>query len=541
MRSSLLAAAAALAFPSATAQAQPAPPPKLVVAISIDQFSADLFDAYRPFFTAGLKRLASGTAYPNGYQSHAATETCPGHSTILTGHHPSATGIVANAWIDQGAARTDKNVYCSEDERVPGSTFANYTVSPEHLRTGTLGDRLKAVSPGSRNVAVAGKDRAAVMMGGRAVDQRWYWDGKTFSTDLKTAPVPQSVTLLKAAVEVQLAQPRGPLEPNALCQAKGRAYPVSPTLTVGANRLERAAGDTRTFRASPELDGATLALAAGLQQELGLGRGQTTDVLSIGLSSTDYVGHSYGSGGMEMCLQLLALDRELGDFLARLDGTGVDYAVVVTADHGGMDIPERLREQGIAQAQRADPGLAAAEVGKILAPQVGRTTPVLLGEGISGDVWLDRSLPDADKRRVLEAAVQRYRAHPQVEAVFTADELRRTPLPSGAPKQWTLIQRARASFDPARSGDFLVVLKEYISPIARPSTGYTATHGSPWDYDRRVPILFWRKGAGPAERSEAVDTADIMPTLAAMIGLKVAPGSVDGRCLEGAAGVFCSR
>ena len=528
-------------FASVPAAAQSSKPPKLVVAISIDQFSADLFDAYRPFFTAGLKRLASGTAFPNGYQSHAATETCPGHSTILTGHHPSATGIVANLWIDQGAARADKTIYCSEDERVAGSTFANYTVSPEHLRTGTLGDRLKAVSPASRNVAVAGKDRAAVMMSGRAVDQRWYWDGKTFSTDLKNAPVPRTVAALTAAVAAQLAQPRAALEPNALCLAKSRSYQVSPTVTVGANRLERAAGDTRTFRASPELDGATLALAAGLQQELGLGRGQATDVLSIGLSSTDYVGHAYGSGGMEMCLQLLTLDRELGDFLARLDGTGVDYAVVVTADHGGMDIPERLREQGIAQAQRADPALAAAEMGKILAPQFGRTTPVLLGEGIGGDVWLDRSLPEADKPRVLDAAVQRYRAHPQVEAVFTADALRRTPVPTGAPSQWSLIERARASFDPARSGDFLIMLKEYVSPVARPSTGYTATHGSPWDYDRRVPILFWRKGAATVNRAEAVDTADIMPTLAAMIGLTVAPDSVDGRCLEGAAGASCSR
>lgn len=541
MRSFLLAAAAASAFLSPTAQAQTAARPKLVVAISIDQFSADLFDAYRPFFTAGLKRLASGTAFPNGYQSHAATETCPGHSTILTGHHPSATGIIANAWIDQGAARPDKNVYCAEDEKVPGSTFASYTVSPEHLRSGTLGDRLKAVSPANRNVAVAGKDRAAVMMGGRAVDQRWYWDGKTFSTDLKSAAAPQSVAALNAAVAAQLAQPRPGFEANALCQAKGRSYQVTPTLSVGANRLERAAGDTRAFRASPELDGAVLALAAALQAEMQLGRGQGTDVLSVGLSSTDYVGHSYGSGGMEMCLQLLTLDRELGDFLARLDSTGIDYAVVVTADHGGMDIPERLREQGIPQAQRADPALAAAELGKILAPQFGRTASVLLGEGISGDVWLDRSIPAKDKPRVLAAAVERYRTHPQVEAVFTADELRRTAPPTGAPDKWSMIQRARASFDSARSGDFLVILKQYVSPIAKPSTGYTATHGSPWDYDRRVPILFWRKGAAPVNRSEAVDTADIMPTLASMIGLDVPAGSIDGRCLDGAAGVRCSR
>ena len=66
-------------------------PPRLVIAISVDQLSADLFDQYRPHFTGGLARLARGTAFRNGYQAHAMTETCPGHSTILTGSHPATT------------------------------------------------------------------------------------------------------------------------------------------------------------------------------------------------------------------------------------------------------------------------------------------------------------------------------------------------------------------------------------------------------------------------------------------------------------------
>src|SRR5215216_3761254 len=99
MRKLLLAAAAALLASQSAAQAPP--PPKLLVVISVDQFSANLFDEYRPQFTGGLARLASGTVFRNGYQAHAATETCPGHSTILTGSHPSRTGIIANVWIDQ--------------------------------------------------------------------------------------------------------------------------------------------------------------------------------------------------------------------------------------------------------------------------------------------------------------------------------------------------------------------------------------------------------------------------------------------------------
>jgi predicted AlkP superfamily pyrophosphatase or phosphodiesterase len=538
MRFSLFAAAATAvtATIAAPAAAQPAGPPRLIVAISVDQLSSDLFEAYRPHFSGGFRRLADGgVTFVNGFQAHAATETCPGHSTLLTGRWPAANGIVANQWIDQRAQREDKTIYCAEDPRAPGSNSREYQVSPHHLRSSTLGDRLKAVDARSRNVAVAGKDRAAVMMSGRMADQRWYWDGKGWSTDLRQAPVPRSVAAFRTAFAAQLGQPRPDLEVPALCQARARRFEVTPTVSVGTGRLGRAAGDARAMRASPELDGGTLALAFALTRELNLGRGPATDVLSVGLSATDYVGHSFGWGGQEMCLQMLALDRELGDFLARLDQTNVPYAVVLSSDHGGEDLVERRRVTGKPLAQRADPNLDAEEMSKRLAALAGGRGPLLRGTGIGGDVWLRADLLGEARAKVLASAAALYRAHPQVEAVFTADELVRTPLPRSSPDRWTLIERVRATFDPSRSGDFYVVLKEHVSPVARPSNGYTVTHGTPWDHDRRVPILFWATGLKPATPSTAADTADILPTLASWLNLPVAPGTVDGRCRTEAA------
>src|SRR3954462_12009641 len=120
MRKLILAAAAAfLAVPAA---AQQPTSPKLIVAIAIDQFSANLWNEYRPQFTGGFARLASGTVFRNGYQSHAGTETCPGHSTITTGDRPTRTGIAINTWYDFSISRADKAVYCAEDESVPGSS-----------------------------------------------------------------------------------------------------------------------------------------------------------------------------------------------------------------------------------------------------------------------------------------------------------------------------------------------------------------------------------------------------------------------------------
>ena len=115
---------------------------------------------------------------------------------------------------------------------------------------------------------------------------------------------------------------------------------------------------------------------------------------------------------------------------------------------------------------------------------------------------------------------------------FAAGELAATPTPSGSPQDWNLRDRARASFDPERSGDVVVLLDRAVAPIPFPAKGYTATHGSAWDYDRRVPLMFWRKGINGFEQPAPVETVDIAPTLAAVLGLKVPDGSFDGRCLD---------
>jgi predicted AlkP superfamily pyrophosphatase or phosphodiesterase len=531
-----LAASSALAIPPLPPPPPPAPPPKLLIVISVDQLSADLFDEYRPIFTAGLARMARGTAFRNGYQGQATTKTCPGHSVILTGALPARTGIIDNEWFDQSVARSDKSVNCAEDERVPGSNSDNYTVSPVHLRMPVLGELLKKSSPKSLSVALAGKDRAAIMMGGHTPDQRWYWKGNRFTTDLKSARVPASVPATNAAVAREIATAQPPLEPPPVCAAKATPVAMPDGHTVGSGRFTRAAGNRADFKASPELDAAVLALAASLIREMGLGSDEAPDVLAVGLSATDYIGHRYGPGGQEMCLQLLSLDRDLGDFFRLLDTSGVDYAVALTADHGGLDIPERVKAFD-PNAARVDPGLASRAVAKVIGEKLGIEGRLLFG-GSYGDIYLDHSLSAANRKRVLDAALAFYRAHPQVEAAFSAEQLSKLPIPSGRQDRWTLIERARASFYPGRSGDIFVMLRRDITPIASPGSS-VASHGSPWDYDRRVPILLWRPGMPESPRDQPVGVVDLMPTLAAMLGVPVDRASIDGTCLLGVAGIAC--
>ena len=516
-----------------SAAAAPAPasqPPRLIVAISVDQFSADLFAEYRNRFTGGFARLLNGAVFPSGYQSHAATETCPGHSTILTGMRPEHTGIVANNWVDLKTARTDKTVYCAEDESVAGSSSIAYTVSDKHLLVPTLGERMKAATPASRVVAVAGKDRAAVMMGGHQVDEIWWWDGKKFASYAGRA-VPPIVERTNQAVTARIAGAQPALDVPAFCTAHDRAVDIGGGKSVGAGRFARTPGDTRAFRASPEADGAVFALAAGLIRDMKLGRGAATDLIAIGASATDYVGHTYGTDGLEMCLQLDELDKSLGGFFETLDVMGIDYEVVLTADHGGHDLPERNRDHAAPTAARIDPAFTTKAVSEAVAARLKLTAPVLFGDSGSGDVWIDPKLTPKQQAQVLADALVAYRANPQVAAAFSRAEIEATPDPSGPPETWSLIQRARASFYGPRSGDIVVALKPRITPIADPTKGYVATHGSFWDYDRRVPILFWRKGMVPFEQPLSVETVDIMPTLAAAIALPVT-GKVDGRCLD---------
>lgn len=538
LATAMLVAAPALAQDTAPTPAPaPAAPPKLIVAISVDQLSADLFAGYRPHFTGGLARLAKGVVFPSGYQSQAATETCPGHSTILTGTRPARNGIVANDWVDLNTARADKTIYCAEDESVPGSTSDKYTVSPVHLLVPTLGDRMKAATPATRVVSVSAKDRAAVIMGGKTADQTWWWGGKGFVSYTGTAEAPV-VTRTNAAITAQIGKAQPALALPDYCTPRDVAV-TAGSRTVGTGRFAREAGDARAFRASPEMDGATLALAAAFFEDMKLGRGAATDVLIVGASATDYVGHGYGTEGTEMCLQLTSLDRDLGAFFDVLDRSGVDYQVVLTADHGGHDLPERNVLHGIPDAARAQTGLSSKPMSDKVAAKLKLGEKRLLWGGNFGDIYVDPKLAPKLRAKVLAEAVAQYRAHPQVAAVFTGAEIMATPSPSGPPENWTLIQRVRASYYPGRSGDFYVALKPRITPIPVPG-GSVATHGSIWDYDRRVPILFWRKGVTPFEQPNGVETVDILPTLASVIGLKIDPAEIDGRCLDLDAGAASS-
>ena len=63
-----------------------------------------------------------------------------------------------------------------------------------------------------------------------------------------------------------------------------------------------------------------------------------------------------------------------------------------------------------------------------------------------------------------------------------------------------------------------------------PASG--TTHGTPYDYDKRVPVILFGAGIQSGQREEAATPADLAVTIASLVDVKLP--SPDGKVLTGA-------
>lgn len=541
--------AATLTFNTGTALAQDnRTKPDLIVMLAIDQFGSLLFDKWRPTFQRGLKRIADGgVIYANAYQSHGITETCAGHSTLLTGKHPGGTGIVANEWYNPS---TGKQVYCVEDAAYSVALNPKERkVGPALLATSTFGDWLKEQSPQSRVVVVSGKDRASITMGGRKADGVfWYIDGFGFTTFLADGESAETKLQPLAQLNGRIAAEASNVPPwtysNDACRALESEIalgkltwkiklPPEPPAEAG-----KPPGKVRPLHI---MDPLTLEAARELVAYHKLGRRGQTDLLAIGLSATDFIGHGYGTQGPEMCDQMHRLDVMLGEFLDFLDGTGARVMLVLTGDHGGSDFPERLAQQGDASARRISPASLLADANAQVKARLGLTADPMVSPDYVQFYAVDahgRGLAGAERAAVVKAALEFFNAHPDVEQSFALDDLLGHKVTASAPSDYSLQDRFAQSVMAGRSGDVIVALKSGISAARALPTRFMMGHAGPYHHDTAVPIVFWWSGAKPATRLLPVDTTSIAPTLAHLAGIK-APADLDGRCIDIGYGAGC--
>jgi predicted AlkP superfamily pyrophosphatase or phosphodiesterase len=511
------------------------PNPDLVVLIAIDQFSELLFDQWRGRFKSGLKRLSEeGIVYSNAYQSHGLTETCVGHSTLLTGKHPRGTGIIANEWFD---STIGDRVYCVEALAFTVASNPKRHVGPTNLLATTLGDWMKDREPNGRVVTVSGKDRSAITMAGHSGNGVfWYEDNFGFTTYLaageevatKLAPLAN----LNGRIKAETASPPPWTYSEESCRALEADYHFGTRTWHSKLPPENPSG--ATVRPVHLIDSYTMEAARTLIDHFQLGRRGVTDLLAVGLSATDFVGHGYGTQGPEMCDHLYRLDAQIGAFLGFLDQLGPRVLVVMTADHGGSDFPERLALRGFGNAKRIDSKAFLEAVNDELKAKFSLNADPLVTPDFIQFYAVDgkkRALGEPLRTNLIKAALAILRGRDEVEEAFSLTDLLNHEVKHSAQSDYSLRDRYALNVMDHRSGDIIVAFKSGIATGPAVPTGLLMGHGGPYHHDMAVPIVFWWPGAKGQTRVLPVDTTMIAPTLANIVQVEP-PANIDGTCFD---------
>jgi predicted AlkP superfamily pyrophosphatase or phosphodiesterase len=521
---SLVSIAAAIAC-SAPSSRAPAPVagspgaarPRLVVMVVVDQFREPYLEDLGDLFTGGLRRLLDhGLQYTRATHDHAVTETAVGHATLATGVYPMHHGIVANEWSE----RTPRGWL--EVSNVGDSTTSILGmrsargVSPHAMMHSGLADWMEAADPRSQVASVSAKDRGAVLPAAHARGQVYWFDaraGRFVTSTYYRSRYPAWADAFTAEVLPRYARD-SVWRDEVPSAARGRSSPDSASWegdgvhTFFPHRFTtegRQGHFWDWFSGTPMLDAATLDYARAMVTALGLGRDDAPDFLNVSLSQTDRIGHGYGPRSREQLDNLLRLDRELGEFFAFLDRTvGADkWVVVLSADHGALLAPETLPYDGESTAGRRATAQEMAQLGTIAdsaakAPDDPATTARVAGE---------------------------LRRLPFVAAAYTDSALLHdAPADSFAVLERRSLYPGRAASQFSRFGVEVRYAEGWLPNVR--GTG----HGTPYWYDRHVPVVFMGRGIAPGRDSSRVATVDVAPTLARLVGIGT-PSDLDGKAL----------
>jgi predicted AlkP superfamily pyrophosphatase or phosphodiesterase len=534
--------------PGALAQAQkvagtkPLARPKLVVMLVVDQMRADYVDKFRSQWTGGLKRLVEeGAWFRDAAYPYAATETCVGHSTISTGAFPATHGMVANAWWDRD---TQKMVTCTADPQTKNVGYAGITAkggdSAWRMQVPAFAEELRfQTGSATRIVTFSLKARAAITMAGHKGDAVTWFDGGGWVTSSVYGTMPFIEAYASAhPVKADYGKTWALTLPESAYwyneKATGAVPPQGWELTFPhplrgkADSSEPDDAFYQQWSASPFADVYLTQLAENAVNSLGLGKGGGVDYLGVSYSTLDYVGHAFGPRSWEIQDILVRLDQDLGELFATLDkkvGRG-NYLVALSADHGVVPVPEDMQktgaDAGVLHLREVQEGIEKAlEPLNYPKPSVARIT--------GSDIYFVPGVYEKLKgdAAAMNAVLDAIKAAAGVAEVYRAEQL------VDRPATRSPTNRAMSdSYFPVRSGDLFVVPKPYWLMDGSPAgkmRSYGTGHGTPYNYDQRVPILLMGYGIDPGQYHGDVTPADIAPTLASLCGITLAPR--DGRVL----------
>jgi predicted AlkP superfamily pyrophosphatase or phosphodiesterase len=554
---SIVLAAAILTLPLAawaqeqTSLAAPAQP-RLILQITVDALRGDLpLRYYDRLGENGFRYLwESGTVYSDAHHAHANTETIVGHATLATGAHPAVHGMIGNVWFDRSENRTMYNIEddryklltagagVDKDAEIDSTQKAAKSDgrSPAAIMVTTTGDELAISTAGRAKVfAVSVKDRGAVSMAGHAGKAFWFSKaGGEFVTsnyyyDAYPAWVNEwnarKLPATYAAKPWELMHDQGtylfgdaddkPWETDLA--GYGRTFPHS---------FGKADGKyfTTLLTISPAGDELTLDFAKALIANEQLGADAVPDYLGVSFSSTDYVGHLFGPSSLETEDNLLRLDRTLAALFAFVDKqVGLENTLIVlSADHGGPEVPGYLNELGI-NAGYVDPKSWDKQPAfSALKKQFGIDKELISGYNhpyvyLNQEVIRQHALDPREVEQAVAAELLKFKG---VAQAIGSSALREGRLPD-TPLNHAILN----NFNPNRSGDIYMVFEPHWFINDFDGLAVAATHGSPWRYDTFVPIVFAGAGISAQKIQRRVLTVDVAPTLTALLGIKPPSGA----------------
>ncbi len=504
--------------------------PKLVVGIVVDQMRYEYLYKYADrYVDGGFKRLMKeGINCQENHYNYAPTVTAAGHTSVYTGSVPAVHGIVGNDWTDVASG---KKVYCTEDSTVKtvGTTGKTGWMSPKNMWTSTITDQLKmAQNYKSKTIAIALKDRGAILPGGHTANAAYWYDskeGRWISSSFYFNELPSWVqsfnaeeralkyiqkgwnTLYPIETYVQSAEDENKFE-GKLPGEKSTSFPHE---LKGGNPLE-------VIRTTPYGNSITKDFALKALENEKLGKNGTSDFLAISFSSTDYVGHSFGPQSIELEDTYLRLDKDIAEILTYLDAQyGKDQVLVfLTADHAVAEVP------GYANSKKLPGGVfdrnaSISDMKKAINQAFGNVD-LLVGEENS-QLYFNHVLMDKmgiDAKKLFDVVRKSYQKQAGFSELINLKDIQ------GANLNAQYTQLIINGYHPARSGDFMILLKP--SWFMGSQTG--TTHSTLYSYDTHVPLLFYGWKVKPAEIIKRTSISDISVTLANWLHIMEPSGSI---------------
>jgi predicted AlkP superfamily pyrophosphatase or phosphodiesterase len=515
----VLAAPAAAPRAAVAQQGAERPDIRLVLLVAVDQFRYDYLARFGAEYNGGIRRLLErGATFTNAHLEHYPTVTAVGHATMMTGATPSVSGIIGNDWFDRASGKSVTSVSDETTELVgvPGKTGS----SPRRLVGGTVADSLRGASrapAGSdaapRAIGVSLKDRSAILMVGHAADLALWYDGGSGQF------VTSTYYMSELPAWVQAFNADRPADKYAgqrwtfldASSGPGRAMPAAP----GPPLYNAVAGSAFGNELLAKLADAALSHER-------LGQRGVTDVLAVGFSSNDGVGHTYGPDSPEVRDISVRTDRVLGDLFARVDAlVGLERTLVIfTSDHGVAPLPEAQAPPPLPGGRLGAPGLFEP-IQAALVAKYGPGKWILATAGSSP--YLDHALiasKGLDPAEVRREAARAAATVPRVTRVYTRDQVLEGRLPDDVHGR-----RVARSHHPQRSGDLEILLEPYW---LRGAAG--TTHGTPYAYDSHIPLILMGPGVQPGRYDQPAALNDLAPTVATLLGVEI-PAGADGQPL----------